>query len=118
MQIQEIKSKDWSLSTAKQGEVVEGLRDISQCIYIIITTVKGSDPLRPEFGADIRQYLDQPASNIPALIRAITQAIEIWETRAIVTRVSYKLEELSRLQIQIEWTTVAGLAGDTTTVTL
>ena len=91
---------------------MQGLRDISQCIYIIATTVKGSDPLRPEFGSDIRQYLDRPASQVPAMIRAITQAIEIWETRVRITRVSYKVD-VSHITFQIEWTTLAGVAGDT-----
>lgn len=112
MLIQEITAKDWSLSTSAQGEIAQGLRDISQCIYIIATTVKGSDPLRPEFGADIVQYLDRPASQVPALIRAITEAIEIWETRVTVTRVSYKVEG-SHLTFKIEWTTLAGASGDT-----
>lgn len=112
MLINEITQRDWSLSTTAQGEIAQGLRDISQCIYIIATTVKGSDPLRPEFGADIRQYLDAPATQVPALIREITQAIEIWETRVRVTRVSYKVD-VSHITFQIEWTTLAGASGDT-----
>jgi phage baseplate assembly protein W len=116
MLITEITQRDWSLSTTAQGEIAQGLRDISQCIYIIVTTVKGSDPLRPEFGADIKAYLDQPASQVPALIRAITQAIEIWETRVRVTRVSYKIENSYTIKFQIEWTTIAGTNGDTTVI--
>lgn len=112
MLINEITSKDWGLSIAGQGEVVQGLRDISQCIAIIITTAKGSDPLRPEFGCDIRQYLDAPTSRVPAMIREITNAIEIWETRATITKVSYKLETSSIL-FKIEWKTTAGYAGET-----
>lgn len=112
MLINEITSKDWSLSLAGQGQIAEGVADISQCILIIVTTVKGSDPLRPEFGADIRPYLDQPASKVPAMIRAITQAIEIWETRVQVTRVSYKVEE-AHITFKIEWKLINGSTGDT-----
>lgn len=112
MLINEITSKDWGLSLAGQSEVVQGIRDISQCILIIITTAKGSDPLRPEFGCDIRKYLDAPTSQVPAMIREITQAIEIWETRAIVTKVSYKLE-VSSISFKIEWKTNNGTAGET-----
>lgn len=46
------------------------------------------------------------------MIREITQAIEIWETRAIVTKVSYKLE-VSSISFKIEWKTNIGTAGET-----
>lgn len=113
MNIQEIKSKDWALSIAGQGEVVQGLRDVSQCIYIIVTTAKGSDPLRPTFGADIRRYLDRPVGeSVPQILREVSEAIELWETRVTLTRLSYKLE-ISSLFIRIEWTLANGLAGFT-----
>lgn len=112
MLITEIKSKDWGLSTTAQGEVVQGLRDIAQCIDIIIKTAKGSDPLRPEFGCDLRALLDRPVTEAwPSIIREITAAIERWETRAIVTRVSYKLE-VSTIIIKLEWKTASGLASE------
>jgi phage baseplate assembly protein W len=113
MQLQDIKAKDWSISTTKQGEVVQGINDIHQCIAIIITTAKGSDPLRPEFGCDIRAYLDKPTSNVPRMIREVTQAIEIWETRVQVTKVTAKLD-ISHVTLTIEWKTIAGIASDTT----
>lgn len=104
MNIQEIKAKDWSLSLATPGGVEQGLRDVSQCIYIIVTTEKGSDPLRPDFGADIRRYLDKPVgSAVPNILREIADAIEKWEPRVTLTTLSHKLE-ISSLLIRIEWT--------------
>jgi hypothetical protein len=36
---------------------VEGIEDIRQSIRIILETPQGSDPLRPEFGSNIYQYI-------------------------------------------------------------
>lgn len=112
MLINQITSKDWSLSTAEQGAVVQGLNDISQCIAIIITTAKGSDPLRPEFGCDVKNYVDMPTQNVPPMIRAMIAAIETWEKRIQVTKISYKLD-VSSILFKIEWKTNAGLTGST-----
>ena len=55
--VTEIQSAEWSLSTSGFGEVVEGFEDINQCISLIIGTAKGSDPLRPDFGADVLRFM-------------------------------------------------------------
>lgn len=113
MNIQDIKSKDWSISSAAAGEVVQGLNDINQCIAIIVSTVKGSDPLRPEFGCDIRQYLDKPTTNVPRIIREVTEAIEVWETRIRVTKISAILD-VSKVTLKIEWKTATDITGNAT----
>lgn len=83
--VKDIQSDNWSLSNTTFGEVVTDLDDISQCIYIIITTMKGSDPFRPDFGVDIAGYVDQPTPKARAkAIVEITTAIKLWETRAVV----------------------------------
>ena len=84
----DITSADWSLeldSTAGAGpgsgigKVVQGISDITQCIQIILTTPKGSDPLRPTFGIDLWQYLDAPINQAtPAIVREVTEAIMHW----------------------------------------
>src|SRR6202521_3686111 len=88
----DISSADWSLELDATGEpgsgignVVEGLSDVNQCIQIILTTPKGSDPLRPTFGADVFRYIDAPISAaIPAIVREVTEAITRWEPRVTV----------------------------------
>jgi len=85
----DILSADWSLaldlpgqSGSGIGNVVEGLNDISQCIQIILTTPKGTDPLRPTFGSDLWQFIDYPINAaIPHMVREVFEAIEIWEPR-------------------------------------
>lgn len=71
------------------GNVVQGLQDVDQCIRIILTTPKGSDPLRPTFGVDVWQYLDFPiAAARPAMVREVTDAILQWEPRVKLLKVA------------------------------
>jgi phage baseplate assembly protein W len=88
----DISSADWSLmldSTAAAdglasgiGNVVQGVDDVDQCIAIILTTPLVSDVLRPTFGADLWQYIDQPINRaIPAIVQEVTAAITKWEPR-------------------------------------
>src|ERR1700758_303720 len=92
----EITSADWSLALDTPGlpgpglgQVVQGLADVGQCIGIILTTPKGSDPLRPTFGADIWRFIDNPINSaIPAIVREVTEAITLWEPRVTLTGVT------------------------------
>ena len=94
--IADITSADWSLAldTPNQpgsglGQVMQGIADVNQCIQIILTTPKGSDPLRPTFGADLWQFIDYPIdAAIPAIVREVTEAITLWEPRVTLVRVT------------------------------
>jgi len=65
--LNDIASADWSLmldssspsgrSGSGIGQVVEGVADINQCIGIILSTPKGSDPLRPTFACDLWRWI-------------------------------------------------------------
>jgi uncharacterized protein len=96
MTLADITSADWSLALDRQGvlgsgigSVVQGVADVNQCIQIILTTPKGSDPLRPTFGADVWRYIDSPINTaIPAIVREVTEAILRWEPRVTVVSVS------------------------------
>lgn len=106
MKLTDIKAKNWTLSLEKQGEVVQGLAEISQCLRVLITTRKGSDPLRPTFGCDIYLYHDLPINQaIPRMIKAVSEAIAIWETRIDVKSIGYTLgDDGSVATFTIEWT--------------
>lgn len=97
----DITSGDWSLmldSTAALpsvglstglGNVVQGLADVDQCIRIICTTPKGSDPFRPTFACDLFNWLDKPIDLATAhIVRDVFEAIIIWEPRATVLSVN------------------------------
>jgi len=90
MNVSDIKSADRSLATANIGDVVEGIDDINQCIVIILSTKKGSDPFRPDFGSNIWEWIDRPLPlAVPNMKRAIFEAIGLWEQRVIVTKVEH-----------------------------
>lgn len=103
MPIQNITSRDWSLSIAEQGELVQGLEDIQQCIYIILVTEKGTDPLRPDFGCGIYSYIDKPINiAVPNMKREILAAIQKYEKRVQLIRILHTVED-AHLTFTIEW---------------
>ena len=85
----DITSADWSLKLGTIGAVVQGIGDIDQCIAIILTTPRGSDPLRPTFGVDVWRYIDNPINvAIPSIVREVSAAIAMWEPRVNLRSVS------------------------------
>jgi uncharacterized protein len=85
----DISLADWSLKLGAIGEVVQGVGDVEQCLAIIVTTPRGSDPLRPTFGADIWRYIDYPINSaLPAIVSELTSAIAMWEPRVTLKSVT------------------------------
>ena len=123
----DITVRDWSmqldggLSLSGYGHVVENFDDVGQCIRIIVTTPKGSDPLRVRFGCSIFDYLDKPISILhPHAVREITDAIRAWEPRAVVERVDLAFPDPANgiVEITVRWrpnvSTAIGLSQQTT----
>jgi phage baseplate assembly protein W len=101
--LNEIKYVDWQPKLNEIGEVAQGIDDINQCIYIILTTQKGSVPHRPTFGSDIFKYIDYPVQEaVPNIIREVIDAISEWETRIEIKNVSAEIDVAS-VKIKIEW---------------
>ncbi len=118
-----ISSVDWSLKLGAPGEIVEGLDDVEQCLAIILTTPRGSDPLRPTFAVDLAQYVDQPISrSLPAIVRDVSDAIARWEPRIKLISVSAAIaagSDGSNLQVTVTWQLkLAGAQPQSTTVTI
>lgn len=113
MKINEIQSKDWTLSLEKFGDIMQGDRDIAQCVLVIIMTQQGSDPLRPDFGVDLLAYIDAPISVAAAnLTKAIAEQVNKWEPRVTVSRITYTVEE-SRLKFKVDWKSINGTTSTT-----
>jgi hypothetical protein len=80
-----------SLKLGTFGTVVEDLDDVRQCLTIIVLTPKGSDPHRPDFGTDIRPWLDAPLPlAAPRMVADVVTAIETWEPRVEVDQVQVR----------------------------
>ena len=96
--INEIESVNWQVAVSGTGDIAEGISDIRQCVGIIITTSKGSDPLRPEFGTDIYKLVDKPVNvAAPAIVKEILTALQLWEPRIRVKRLVYTVDGSSIL---------------------
>jgi len=124
----DITSADWSLALGAIGEVVQGIADVEQCLGIIVTTPRGSDPLRPTFGADIWRYIDFPISRaLPAIVSELTSAITIWEPRVKLVSVAAQpvldgsAQSGAHLEVTINWQLNLGVNASpvqATTVTI
>ncbi len=106
------------MSIAEQGKIVTDIEDINQCIYIIVTTIPGTDPYNYLFGCGLFTWLDKPLNvAVPNMIREIGNAIATWETRATVTKITYKIDQAS-VTFSIYWTSTFGESTTTIPVTL
>jgi uncharacterized protein len=86
----DIKAVNWQLSNIRLGDVSEGIDDLRQCIQTILTTTKGSDPMRPLFGSDIWRFIDTPVTTAVANISAeIIDSVSKWESRVNVEKLVY-----------------------------
>ncbi len=100
----DITATDWSPRVGSPGDVVTDLSDIDQCIVIILTTRRGSDPHRPLFGCDAWKWLDTPAGEaIPSITRAVIEALELWEPRIAVDSVKIAFTASGHFGMTITW---------------
>ncbi|CDF98056.1 GPW/gp25 family protein [Avibacterium paragallinarum] len=94
----------WQLAPELDNpQPLQGIEDIHQCISNILNTIKGSDILRPHFGSDHFNYLDQPEDiAVPHIVREISYALVQWEPRIRVERVNIT-GEAPHFECLIEW---------------
>lgn len=112
----DIVSRNWQFSLAGLGQVVQGLDDVAQCIKIILETRKGTDPLRPDFGCGIFEYMDRPVNMaLPDMLREITNAIATYEQRVRIIRILHSVESDGSLKFTIEWE-LTGAFGETVVI--
>ncbi|MDE1531696.1 GPW/gp25 family protein [Pseudomonas carnis] len=108
-----ITAAHWQPALGKSGEVVAGLRDIDQAVRIILTTPKGSDAHRPEFGSNLHLYIDWPVNRVtPHLVREAVDAIRRWETRISVVQVQVNIDG-SHITLRVQWRIADGIAQTT-----
>ncbi|MBA1302597.1 MULTISPECIES: GPW/gp25 family protein [Pseudomonas] len=104
-----ITAAHWQPALGTSGEVIEGLRDIDQAIRIILTTPKGSDAHRPEFGSDLHLYIDWPTNRVtPHLVRETVDAIRRWETRVSVVQVQVSIDA-EHVTVRVQWRVADGV---------
>lgn len=100
--LNDIHSADWQLSLTPE-KVVQGLADIQQCIFVILTTENGTDPTRPDFGCGVYSYIDKPVNfAVPNMKREIAKAIATYERRVKIIRILHTVED-GQITFKIEW---------------
>ena len=105
-----ITAAHWQPALGTPGGVVEGLRDIDQAIRIVLTTPKGSDAHRPDFGSDLHLYIDWPTNRVtPHLVRESVDAIRRWETRVSVVQVQVSIDD-EHVTVRVQWRVADGVA--------
>ena len=96
-------TKNWQISVNDPTVILEDVEDIAQAIFLILSTIKGSDPLRPEFGSDIYTWLDQPMNMVqPMLVYEVFSAVEMWEPRVKLTNVRLINWEYDKKNVEIK----------------
>lgn len=98
-----IYSSTWALSL-NRGQIVQGVQAINQNIFIILSTTRGTNPLRPSFGSNIALYVDSPITTAVANIKyQIIESLTIWEPRIKIVIVQHKVS-VNQLQFFITYT--------------
>ncbi|SNY91463.1 hypothetical protein SAMN04515647_1684 [Cohaesibacter sp. ES.047] len=97
-------------ANAAWGEIAVGLDDLHQAVRIIVLTPKRSVPTEPEKFCDALDYIDRPpAVAIPAIKRAVWDAITLWEPRIVLDGIEAEMVDLAHYAITISWHPVEGV---------
>lgn len=112
-------TRNWQVSINNPLARAEGAEDIAQCVYLILTTIPGSDPLRPDFGCNLYRYIDKPMTGAqPMAVYEITAAITRWENRIEVQRCRLSAQGIDGRRVEITARMVRSAAQITITVNI
>jgi phage baseplate assembly protein W len=111
--ITDIRAVHWQPQLSGDG-VLTNLDDLRQAIRIVLSTPKGSDPLRPDFGSGLPLYIDWPLDRArPHIVRETVEAIRRWEPRLEVRRVEVEPSDVAALRIRVAWQVKDGILNTT-----
>ena len=84
--------------------MARGTNDIEQAIHLILGTVPGERPMRPEFGCDLHSFLFETidAETIGKIDTAVRVALDRWEPRIEVTAIAFDLAGVDDGLLEIE----------------
>ncbi|MCB5198596.1 GPW/gp25 family protein [Loktanella sp. TSTF-M6] len=89
---------------------------LAQSVGVILSTPKGSRVLRRDFGSDLPRLIDMPVTpaTVIEVYAATAEAIDLWEPRLTLRRVSVTESAAGRVILDLE----AEIAGQVTTRTI
>jgi len=86
--------------------LAHGDADVAQALHLILSTVPGERPMRPEFGCDVHAYafdvIDGAA--LGQNERTVRRALERWEPRVDVIAVDFNLDRQDDGYLEIDVT--------------
>jgi len=92
------------MSISSFGEIVADVEDLKQCLYIIVSTRKGSAPGWREFGCGLFDHVDKPVNVVgPIVAQEMRAAIERWEPNIIIQEITFAHEDLGVVRWTIKW---------------
>ncbi len=79
-------------------------REIEQAMRIILGTVRGERPMRPEFGCRIHDHVFGPANGATAgqISYDVREALDRWEPRINVRQVDVLFDDISQGRVYID----------------
>jgi phage baseplate assembly protein W len=79
-------------------------REIEQSIRIILATVPGERPMRPEFGCRVHEHVFGPANGATAgqIAYAVREALERWEPRIVLQEVGVSFDQVDRGKLYVD----------------
>jgi uncharacterized protein len=102
--INNITNGIWSLSISSPYELIQGYNALFQSIGIILETERGSQPLAPDLGINLKNYVGQPINAAaPNLIKEIREQIAKYEPRVTVKKIEYEINEAGKLTVSVYW---------------
>ena len=111
MQFESPISKHWQLAPGGGG-LAQGVDDIDLCIHNILSTRKGSDVTRPDFGSNHFDYIDTPEDVfVPNIVREVVLAIQTWETRVVVDGVTFS-GNAPHITMTVRWRVADDVSGE------
>lgn len=94
----------WSFGSG--SGIVQNADDIEQCLAIISSVARGSDPHRPGFASQVHEHLDKPIPDAtPFVVRELIGAVRQWEPRIKLDSLRLNAYEPSEvaLTVRAKW---------------
>lgn len=89
-ELPKVSSGVWCMSASQPGTVITDIEVYKQRVYLVLNTPLGSDPFRPFFGCNYREYIDRPAPIAAVQIKKeIIEAITIWVPEVKLDKITY-----------------------------
>jgi hypothetical protein len=83
--------------------LAHGATDIEQALHLILGTIPGERPMRPEFGCDLHSFLFDTidAETIGKIDTAVRVALDRWEPRIEATSIDFDLAGIDDGMLEI-----------------